>query len=389
MLSVAACGRLGFDELERADTVPADGCAPLPPARGPLVGLEPGDDLRAAVAAAEPGTTFVLGDTYAVRDPIVVSAANVTIRSRSGDPSRTILDAGFEAKELIVGTVADGTTLAEITILRASSDAIKVGTDSVPARGAALYRLELRDAGAAMVRIGRDSDDGLVACSRLEQTDAGRAVTANESGNCSSGGVIATANRGWKVRDNEISGLTCDSGLSLPAIGFTLGSGSTRTTNNLIVDCSRGIAYGNGNDAGHGHDGGAILNNVVWATVAVDTGISLEQAADTRVYHNTVLARPGVALFTSIDHRFPQTTADIRNNLVERITVRDGSLATLGANLEATDLSYVTDPEGLDFHLTAVAIDAIDAGEVVDDAGRDIDGEPHTNGPPDIGADER
>ena len=32
---------------------------------------------------------------------------------------------------------------------------------------------------------------------------------------------------------------------------------------------------------------------------------------------------------------------------------------------------------------------AIDQGVVLEEAGRDIDGDPHTNGAPDIGADER
>lgn len=41
-----------------------------------------------------------------------------------------------------------------------------------------------------------------------------------------------------------------------------------------------------------------------------------------------------------------------------------------------------------DFHLTASASDALDRGIAVAEAGRDLDGEPHTQGVPDIGADE-
>jgi hypothetical protein len=53
-------------------------------------------------------------------------------------------------------------------------------------------------------------------------------------------------------------------------------------------------------------------------------------------------------------------------------------------------LRYFVDPAGGDFHLTADATDAIDQGTVLDDAGVDLDGDPHDSGAgPDLGADER
>jgi hypothetical protein len=79
----------------------------------------------------------------------------------------------------------------------------------------------------------------------------------------------------------------------------------------------------------------------------------------------------------------------IRNNLVERISVRDGASGTVDHNLQDVPLGYFVDPAGHDFHLTAGATEAIDAGVKVGRAGRDLDGRRHRTGAPDLGADER
>ena len=87
----------------------------------------------------------------------------------------------------------------------------------------------------------------------------------------------------------------------------------------------------------------------------------------------------------------PQTIVKTfyRNNLTNRITVRDGAKGTLSNNLEMTSLSLFVNPTEFDFHLQASATQAIDKGIVVTESGVDIDAEPHTKGAPDIGADER
>jgi hypothetical protein len=46
------------------------------------------------------------------------------------------------------------------------------------------------------------------------------------------------------------------------------------------------------------------------------------------------------------------------------------------------------DVAAFDLHLVSSATAAIDRGVPLDDAGNDIDGSPHENGAPDLGADE-
>jgi hypothetical protein len=121
----------------------------------------------------------------------------------------------------------------------------------------------------------------------------------------------------------------------------------------------------------------------------MDTGIGLEQARAARVYHNTVYASArAVGYFSSLDYRFPNTMADIRNNLVTRITARNGATARLAGNVESVPATWFRNAARLDFHLSRAASGAIDRGVPLSAAGLDIDGTPHTVGPPDLGADE-
>lgn len=210
------------------------------------------------------------------------------------------------------------------------------------------------------------------------------------------------------MRANEFRNIYCGGNDAAEhAIHFWVGSRDTLVENNLIADCARGIGFGlgqTGNGFGRdyddqpcptatgyvGHYGGVIRNNVVWGDVAdFDTGIGLEQACDSRVWHNTVVATAAAkSYFSSIDYRWENTVADIRNNYTRSITLRDGAVGTSKANVETTSLDAFANPDGLDFHLVVQATDAIDQGIVVDDSGLDIDGQPHDVGAPDIGADE-
>jgi hypothetical protein len=78
----------------------------------------------------------------------------------------------------------------------------------------------------------------------------------------------------------------------------------------------------------------------------------------------------------------------LENNLVRNIRERDGSAASGDSNLEMAADQLFVDRDGRDLHLVGSASAAIDQGVELDDAGDDIDGTPHAEGAPDIGADE-
>lgn len=401
--------------------LPATGdCAPLGPATGATITVSPSqaDELSSIVSGAAAGTTILLED--GVYRPTTSGEQNrrlifrepgVTLRSASGDPTKVVLDADYETNELLF-IVASNVTIAELTLTRAVDHLAHVTSEDPEAvTGTRFFRVRFVDAGEQFVKVnpgGQDgwTDDGIVACSHFEMTDAGRPHVERAVGGCYTGGIDAHASRGWKVHHNTFEGIYCaGEGLAEHAIHFWRSSRDTIVENNRIFNCARGVGFGLDDstarrtypdDPYHGvgfisHFDGIIRNNVIWADIDYfDTGIELANARGARVYHNTVVSTDGDGFFSSIDYRFATTQVEIKNNLTRRITARNDASGALEANLEGVDPSIFVDVDARDFHLSASATDAIDRGVVVSEAGLDMDGETHDRGAaPDIGADER
>jgi hypothetical protein len=395
---------------------PATGCDPLPAASGTIVSLDPSraGELAGMVRGAAAGTTFVLADgTYPLGGTgLRFESPGVTLRSASDDASAVIIDGEYTTNEPIAIT-ADDVTIAHVTVTRAIDHPIHVTPpDGGPdVNGTLLYGLRIIDGGEQFVKINsnaaRDAfvDDGRIECSFFRMTDVGRTMVERDPGGCYTGGVDAHQARGWVVRNNVFEDIYCaGEGLAEHAIHFWTGSRDTLVENNVILRCARGIGFGlveSGearmypDDPGVGYIGhwdGLIRNNVIFADHPYfDTGIELAQARGVRVYHNTVYSTDAATgFFSSIDYRFGNTMADIRNNITRRITMRDGAMGNVESNVEGAQASLFVDAAGLDFHLAAGATSVIDTGaELGEAAGLDIDGDPHGAGAgPDIGADE-
>jgi hypothetical protein len=80
------------------------------------------------------------------------------------------------------------------------------------------------------------------------------------------------------------------------------------------------------------HQNGTLRNNIIVSCPA-DVGIYLNEATNTRVFHNTLIETTG------IDVRFVASTAEVRNNLVSGlIRNRDGGTSTQSNNLSSLTL---------------------------------------------------
>jgi hypothetical protein len=282
-------------------------------------------------------------------------------------------------------------------------------SEGVNVLGTLVYGVALTDNGEQFIKVnplGEAAgyvDSGRVECSTFLLTAAGRPHIERAVSGCYTGGIDAHAARDWTVRNNRFEGIYCaGEGLAEHAIHFWKRSRATLVENNLIVNCARGVGFGMGDtdtgarvysDAPYGgdlgHIDGVIRNNVVYADIDYfDTGIEIIQARQPLVVHNTVVSWTGAGFFSSIDYRFGRTQSVIQNNLVRRITARDGASGTVDHNLQDTPQSYFVAPAQANFHLATGASDAIDRGVALTNAGLDMDGESHTHGAPDLGADE-
>jgi Right handed beta helix region len=325
-----------------------------------------------------------------------------------------VIDGGYAIGE-VLSIAASSITIAELTVQRPLYHPIHVtGGPAADTTGTLIYRVRTIDPGEQAIKInasaeGFYADDGTVACSHLELTDAGRPMVSN----CYTGGIDAHHSRGWEIRDNHIEGFWCQEGLSEHAVHFWNGARDTVVERNTIVDCVRGVGFGlgdQGNGTGReyaddpcpgvngyvGHYGGTIRNNTIWAArpelfasqLGFDSGVALEQACGVGVYHNTIVSLQPP--FTNIEYRWANTSAEIANNLTTHgIIERDGGQATLMGNLSDQGTEHFVDAAGGDLHL-ADGSTAIDAGVVLPAgvADEDIDGDVRDGGP-DVGADER
>jgi len=406
-----------------------DACPRLPPPTGNVVTVSTVNQLVNAVNSATSGTTIFVNDGiyYLDGDYLRFDVPGVTLRSVSGDRQAVVLDGDYVTTE-IIQIVASNVTIADLTLREAYYHPIHVmSTDDGNTDNTRIYNVHIVDPGQQAIKINPHeartyfTDNGLVACSHIELTDAGRAQVWTINGRCYTGGVDGHWARGWVIRDNVIQGFWCEGDgngcrwqdLSEHAIHFWTGSRDTVVERNTLTDNARGVGFGLGSSgsgrtyvpdpcpsaSGYvGHFDGIVRNNFVFAErgallssdCGFDCGICLEQACGTQVLHNTVVSTQ--APFSSIEWRFSNTDADIINNLVSHnLQERDGASAFLSGNLPNGQLSLFVDGANGDLHLAPTATSAIDeavsvAAGLCED---DIDGDTRPIGSArDIGADE-
>lgn len=406
---VAAAAAVLIPALARAQA----GCEPLPPPAGQVIEVAPEQaaTLQSILDAARPGDTVQLLDgLYALPQTLVLRRPGVTLRSKSGDRSRVVLDGRYVARDLVLIQKSD-VTVADLTLTRSYWHLVHVVPEGGSISGTLLHNVRGVDGGEQFVKVnpasGRFADSGVIRCSSFELTDEGRANVRN---NCYTGGIDLHQGRGWHIYANVLGGFWCTAGLAEHAIHVWTGSRDTLVERNVVINSARGIGFGLGasvhgrtyddrpcNGASPvGHFAGGIVNNFVAATdprlftsaAGFDVGIGLEQSCETSVLHNTVVST-AAPRSSSIEWRFSNSLATVANNLVtHNLLERNGGRAIQGGNIERAPLSWFVNVAEANLRLTADADAAIDRAVPLEvQLTTDIDGE--ERGPmADVGADE-
>ena len=261
-------------------------CPPLAPASGAVVNIDTVAELENAVNTAAPGDTILIADGVYNLDGVYlrIDVPNVALRSASSNREAVILDGNYITTE-IIQIVASDVTVADVTLREAYNHPIHVMTTDVgDTLNTLIYNVHLIDPGEQAIKINPAADDtypddGVIACSHLELTDAGRPHIRN---NCYTGGIDAHQAEGWVIRDNLIEGFWCDNGLSEHGIHLWRGCRDTLVERNVLKENARGIGFGladsgtartysdNPCPAANGgyvdHYGGIIRNNFVFAS---------------------------------------------------------------------------------------------------------------------------
>ncbi len=335
-------------------------CAPLPASAGRMVNVNSVDGLMQAVDTAQTGDVILLANgTYNLNGKYLwIDVPNLTLRSASGDREAVILDGNYQTTEIITITQSN-VVIADLTIKEANTHPIHIVTDGGDTLNTKLYNLHIIDPGEQAIKInpgtsGGYPDNGEIACSLIELTDTGRTHIRND---CYTGGVDGHQARDWVVRDNIISGFWCESGLSEHAVHFWRGSRDTVVERNILLDNARGIGFGlatSGDSRTYednpcpetsgyvDHFGGTARNNFIAVNDGIlfnsqygfDCGISLWNNCQSDVLHNTVYTANPVKTFSAIEWRFPNTSIELYNNLVnDQLMERDGASAVSQGNL--------------------------------------------------------
>lgn len=368
----------------------ADHCPPLPPATGSVISISNETTLRNQAYNAAPGTTLLIQPgTYHMQNYVHIVNAGISLRGATGNRADVILDfGGMVGGHFGILVEADDVTIANLTIQNANDHGVSIQGRDRPV----LYNLHIRDIGDQLVKVnpagngppGGGSEDGLLACSRLEYTTTAPDEYTN--------GISAHDAHRWTVRDNEWYRIRTPGNSPVPTILFWSGSSDTIVERNLLVDCYQGIAFGN---AGHGegdHIGGIVRNNMIYASQPHDVVIEMVHASGWLVAHNTaVLLHPGSGLTWGMEARFSDSQGTFAYNLTNMDIWgnRDGANGTLTGNLTNAQSGWFVNVAGGDLHLAATAVAAIDQALPLPQVTDDFDGDGRPAGPsPDIGADE-
>ncbi|MBE0582990.1 MAG: right-handed parallel beta-helix repeat-containing protein [Desulfofustis sp.] len=362
-------------------------CEPLAPSVGPTESVASESQIRDRAYNAPAGTTLLIAPgTYSLTSYIHIVNDGVSLRGATGNRDEVILDfGGMVGGQFGVLVDGDQVVLADLTIRNTTDHGVSIQGADNPT----LYNLHIVDSNDQLVKVnpvGDGSEDGLLACSLLEYTTSAPDTYTN--------GISAHNAQRWVVRDNVWRRIrTSSDDVPVQTILFWSGSRDTVVERNLLIDCSRGIAFG---DSSHGpgdHLGGIVRNNIMYSRLPHDTAIEMVHATGWLVAHNTVLLLdPLPGLSWGIEARYADTAGTFANNLTN-MTIwenRDGSEALAGSdNIETADPGWLVDPESLDFRLTTRAGLAIDRGSssYLGQIPADFHGELR-DATPDTGADE-
>lgn len=315
-------------------------------AMGTVVGTA--DQLRAAMAAAEPGTVITLLPGVYRFEGMKLDAnrpgrAGAPITVRAVQPGSARLEFGmvegfkvsapwwrFENLAIRGACGDDDSCEHAFHVVGAASHFAAVNNTISDFN--AHFKINTED--------GRFPDDGLIESNTLDNSHpraTRRPVTPID---------LVAASR-WTIRANQISDFIKLDGDRVSYGAFAKGAGSANLFERNLVWCERrlrgqpgqrvGLSLGGGGTGKEAcrdgkciteQDGGILRANLI--TGCSDVGIYLNNAAASRVEDNTVVDTGG------IDVRFAGSSAALDGNLVDgAIRSRNGGLLHLGDNLDA------------------------------------------------------
>lgn len=373
---------------------------PMTPPAGEVISVATVKELFTAVDKIGRGGTILLADGhYRLPRTLRLSGKqDVTLRSEAHDPDRVILsgrgwDSGARGDDILQIADCNGITIANLTFTDCRSYGIKVEAENAP-RNIHIFNCRFRDIGVRAIKgsAGQDPNvravNGSVRYCRFENTRVPPADWLFGGDYISAIDMMALD--GWTFSDNVFQNIKGRNGGARAAIFIWVRSRRVTVERNLIVNCDRGVAFGNPGQSTANRNGepltyvsdSVIRNNFIVG--GPDCGIELWHAQHIKIYHNSIW-RPEQNFRRGIRIGTGTRDTDIANNLVHGQIQFEGGKASLRHNVSGRLEGTFVDPHSGDLSLTAKATSAIDQGVSLPEVTDDIRARPR-QGLSDIGA---
>jgi len=358
------------------------------------------DELFHAIEHIVPGGTILLDQGhYKLHRPIILQEKkNITISSAAGNPTNVTLsgkgwDSEVRGDDILRIAHCEGITIANLTFADCRSYGIKVEAENAP-KDICIYNCRFRNIGVRAIKgsAGKDPNvravRGSVRYCHFENTKVPPAHWLFGGDYISAIDMMALED--WTFSDNVFRNIKGRNGGGRAAIFIWVRSRQIVVERNLIINCDRGVAFGNPGQSTANVDGerliyvrdGAIRNNFIIG--GPDCGIELWYAEQIKVYNNSIW-RPEENWSRGIRIGTGTSQTDIVNNLVHGEIRFDGGEAQLRQNLAGRLDGYFVDPTSGNLALTQAATEVIDQGVFLPDVTEDIRQRPRS-GRPDLGA---
>lgn len=373
---------------------------PLPPPQGDLLRVATVDELLAAAERVGPGGTILLADGHYRLPRVIVlqGKRNISLRGASGDPTKVVLTGrGWESQgpgdDLVHVGRCEGVTIADLTFADCRSYGIKVEAENAP-KDIHVYHCRFQDIGVRAIKGSAGQDPNIRAVKGSVRYCYFENTKVPPADWLFGGDYIAAidmmAIEDWTFSDNVFRNIRGRNGGGRAALFLWVRSRRVVVERNVIVNCDRGVAFGNPGQSTANLAGeplvyvaeGIIRNNFIAG--GPDCGIELWHADWIQVLHNTIW-RPeqnwsrGIRVGTGTAH------TEIVNNLVHGEIRFDGGEAKVAHNRNGRLEGWFVDPSSGNLALTEKATGAIDKGAPRPDVPEDIRGRARV-GLPDLGA---
>lgn len=345
------------------------------------------EQILAAGEELKDGSTLLIeAGTYKFSRPIILRGQKaVTIRSASGDPTSVTLmgkgwEEGDEHDDIVRVSNCDGVTIAGLTFSECRSYGVKVEAEHGP-KNVHIYNCRFRNIGVRAIKGSAGQDPtiravkGSVRYCHFENTKVPPASWL--FGGDYIAGIDMMALEDWTFSDNSFINIKSRNGGGRAAIFIWVRSQKITVERNWIVNCDRGIAFGNPGQSTANQPGeqlvyvadGIIRNNFIAG--GADCGMELWHVDGIKVWHNTIW-RPEQHWGRGIRLGTGTVRGEVVNNLVHGGIQMEGGEAELSHNLAARLDGYFVDPSSGNLVLTKAADGAINKGSDIAGVPRDI-----------------